>query len=345
MYVEGGSWYVLLPASFGSPSLTSRSVINHVPISGVGSRQIKHFELPLIRFDLPPHQPTPPGPSKPLLHRQTTKPKAPRIRYCVNTPTSPTGPMDIVSIHTFLLPLDDDCVIRSATVMIERRIQLNEAAGHTSTSELPSSSSRPIPSSNVSSPRASPSSSPASPSYSPTASYQDHPKFDSVATVASDASSNPTITPHSLYPSSSSINLGTRPLLSPARASPPNGTSSSSSSTSSQIPSKVIITPIVGAESSGQFVRDENGMWNKSITLQWPAAKSHSRWAIGETIQSELVSVRFFARVKVRLLLIYLLVACTKLIFCLPRLDYSLLHEWHGIDRIIGTRTSYRLHQ
>jgi hypothetical protein len=56
----------------------------------------------------------------------------------------------------------------------------------------------------------------------------------------------------------------------------------------------------VGAESSGQFVRDDEGVWSKTLTLQWPAAKSHSRWAIGETIQSDLVSVKFFVRIKVR---------------------------------------------
>lgn len=35
------------------------------------------------------------------------------------------------------------------------------------------------------------------------------------------------------------------------------------------------------------------------MTLQWPAPKSHSRWAIGETIDSKLVTVKFLAHVKV----------------------------------------------
>jgi hypothetical protein len=55
----------------------------------------------------------------------------------------------------------------------------------------------------------------------------------------------------------------------------------------------------VEAESAGSFVHDEKGVWNKTMTLQWPASKSHSRWAVGETIQSDLVSVRYFVRVKV----------------------------------------------
>jgi len=40
-------------------------------------------------------------------------------------------------------------------------------------------------------------------------------------------------------------------------------------------------------------------VYSKTLTLQWPAAKSHSRWAIGETISSELVSVKYFVRTKI----------------------------------------------
>ncbi|KAF8061540.1 hypothetical protein FPV67DRAFT_1509348 [Lyophyllum atratum] len=274
------------------------AVLNHVPISGVGSRQIKHFELPLIRYDLPPYEPTPPSPPRPLLLHQTTKPKARRIRYAFNSPTSPVGPLDIVSVQVFLLPMDEGVSIRTATVMIERRIQLNEAMGQLSPTETPSSLYSVASSSNPSSPGASPSSSPSLHSYSPSSSYQEPSshRFNSVATVASDTSSNPTITPHSMYPSSSSLASSTRPLLSPTHAPPPLP---SPPPPSSHLPSKITTTPVIGAESSGHFSRDDQGVWSKTITLQWPAAKSHSRWAIGETVQSELVSVRFFARLKI----------------------------------------------
>ncbi|KAG5647127.1 hypothetical protein DXG03_001082 [Asterophora parasitica] len=269
------------------------AVLNHMPIPGVGSRQIKHFELPLIRFDLPPHQPTPPNPTRSLLlHHQTTKPKAPRIRYVINTPTTPIGPLDIVCVPVFLHPLDEGVTIRTATVMIERRIQLNETFAFETTA-----SPYPIPSSsNSASSRTSPSSSPSN-SYSPSSSYieRSSSKFDGEATITSDSSSNPTITPNSVYPSTTSFTSET-PLLSTTNHSP---NLPSSSSSPSHAPSKIIVTPVTGAESSGHFSRDDEGVWSKTVTLQWPAAKSHSRWAIGETIQSELVSVRFFARVKV----------------------------------------------
>ncbi|GLB35364.1 hypothetical protein LshimejAT787_0209290 [Lyophyllum shimeji] len=274
------------------------AVLNHAPIAGVGSRQIKHFELPLIRYDLPPFDPTPPSPSRDRLLHQTTKPKAPRIRYAITVPAAPVGPLDIVSVHVSLLPMDEGVSIRTATVMVERRIQLNDTTGNISSPDTPSSPYPISSSSKRSSPRPSPSSSPSSQSFLPSSSYQDpsSPAFNGVATVSSDSSSNPTITAHPAYPSSTSIASSTRPLLAPTHAPPPLPLASSSTS---QIPSKTVVTPVVGAESSGYFSRDDQGVWTKTVTLQWPAAKSHSRWAIGETIQSDLVSVRFFARVKI----------------------------------------------
>ncbi|KAG5634879.1 hypothetical protein H0H81_000424 [Sphagnurus paluster] len=267
------------------------AVLTHVPISGVGSRQVKHFELPLVRYDLPPHEPTLPPPPKPLLLHQTTKPKAPRVRYTIHAPTSPIGPLDIVAIPVYLFPLDENVSIRSATVMIERRIHLNETS---SPDTQPSLSNPP-------SPRPSPASSLSSRPNSGSPSYQEHApqKFNSVATVSSDVSSNTTITPHSMYPTSGSTSSDS-PLLPLASSSTPHHpVTASTSHSSTSLPSKSIITPVVGAESSGTFTRDESGIASKTVTLQWPSAKSPSRWAIGETIQSDLVSVRFFARVKI----------------------------------------------
>lgn len=261
-----------------------------MPITAVGSRQVKHFELPLVRFDIPWSQPSPPCPAKPLLLHQTTKPKAPRLRYSIDAPTFPIGPLDVVSIPIHLMPLDHSVSIRSATVTIERRIQLNEIYASSYIDVLPSP--LPIPSSTS---RVSPGSSSSSKQSTPSSSYfEPSPTtFSGLETMSSDISSDPTVTPHSLYQSSTSF-ASDRPLLS--HPSPAVPITSSSSST---IPSKLVITSITVSESTGQFVRNEQGIWSKAITLQWPAAKSQSRWAIGETIQSELVSVRFFARVKV----------------------------------------------
>jgi hypothetical protein len=249
----------------------------------MGSFQVKHFELPLIRFDLPPHPSSPPLP-RPIFREQTTKPRAPTIRYCYYPPSSPTGPLDLVSIPVFLSPLDDAVSIRSATVMIERRLQLKEANGHFTPSHLPTNpQSSPLLHSESTS------------STSSSAADQELSSLHANISVISDLSSTPTITPHAIHPfttSSASITSESQPLLHPSHPCTPSPTS--------QSPAKTIITPIVGAESSGQFVRDDEGVWSKTLTLQWPAARSHSRWAIGETIQSDLVSVKFFVRIKVR---------------------------------------------
>ncbi|KAJ7632449.1 hypothetical protein FB45DRAFT_912462 [Roridomyces roridus] len=77
-----------------------------------------------------------------------------------------------------------------------------------------------------------------------------------------------------------------------------------SSSTTLQAPStnhngSLVVSQIAGCESSGQFARADSGIWSKTLHFQWPAAKA-SRWSIGETIESsELVSVKFFVRVKI----------------------------------------------
>ncbi|KAL4267320.1 Arrestin C-terminal-like domain-containing protein [Pleurotus pulmonarius] len=268
------------------------ATIHHAPITGVGTKQVKHSELPLIRYDLPEHISTKPPQSLPFLELQTNKPRTPRIRYCVKTPLSPIGPMDLVPIGVHLSPVDPAVTIRSASVIIERRIQLNEALYSFS----PSSQSQPTPRQQT----LSVSNHLTSTSYSPTASYQEingnnsNMHLDIPPIHASSASTySSTISPSV---ASFSTEAETRPLLQPSS----NQMAVVLPTTTSEVlPSKVVTSSIAGAESSGLFSRDSHGVWNKTLTVQWPAAKSNSRWAIGETIQSDLASVRFFARVKV----------------------------------------------
>lgn len=275
--------------------LTVPSVLNHIHITGVGSRQIKHFELPLVRYDLPAQIPLPPLPD-PFLSQITSKPRAPRIRYSINTPTHAIGPNDLVSIPIHLQPTDPAVSIRSANVVIERRIQLLDNSSATPPQSSPTAPSLP---SSSRSPSPSQTEFLVSASSSVFSNVQIAPHSDTLQvnpegsiSTSSLSSSNPTITPHSIFPSSTSLASSTRPLLPPT--TPPSQTNSPSS-----VQTKLIVNTIAEAESSGRFSRDGNGVWNKTMTLQWPAAKSHSRWAVGETIQSDLVSVRYFVRVKV----------------------------------------------
>ena len=252
-------------------------VLNHAPISGIGARQIRHFELPFIRYDVPIYsQITPPTP--PLLNLQTNKPRAPRIRYSINSPQIPIGPHDLVSVSIHLLPVDHGVSIRSTSVIVERRIQLHDQTSCVSGSiSIPQT---PItPRSTSSSPKQLPTPSP----YSSTAPSQEDPLFDAVSSTPSFSSSNPTITPGTALSSSLSITSESTPLLHPnANAS-----------------MKLVVNPIAGTESSGDLFRDENGVWSRTLTLQWPAVKSHSLWAVGETISSDLVTVKYFVRTKV----------------------------------------------
>lgn len=248
---------------FFQPAHTS-SVINHVPILGVGSRQIKHSELPLLRFGLPPsYEPSTPI-ARPVLDSEISHPHSPSIRYSVNSPTTPVGPLDLVPIPIHLLPSDPGVSFRSASVIIERRMRFMEPPSPPSTPTLPSSTyptSSALPSS--SNPSCSlpipqrTSSSSSSLSYSPSSSYQE----------SSYLSSSTTLQP--------------------------------SDSRASTVGASLLVNSVAGSESSGLFARADSGVWSKTLTLQWPAAKSHSRWAIGETIESDLVSVKFFVRVKV----------------------------------------------
>ncbi|KAJ6547385.1 hypothetical protein B0H19DRAFT_1266325 [Mycena capillaripes] len=237
------------------------AIINHIPILGVGSRQIKHSELPLLRFGLPAAYEPPTPIARPVLESEISHPHSPPIRYSVNSPTTPVGPLDLVSIPIHLLPSDPSVSIRSASVIVERRMRFMDPASPPSTPTVPSPtlSTVPSPQPSCSLPipqRTSSSSSSLSLSYSPSSSstYQE-----------------------SSYLSSSST-------LQPS---------------DSRVGASLLVNSVAGTESSGLFARAESGVWSKTLTLQWPAAKSHSRWAIGETIESELVSVKFFVRVKI----------------------------------------------
>jgi len=233
----------------------------------MGSRQIKHFDLPLVRYDTPtlsvPRQRT-------WSSLDSTKSRAPRIQYFVNTPQTAVGPLDLVPIPIHVQPLDASVSVRSASVVVERRIYLHDCSSPAPSSLQSSLTLDPKPSPSSLSASSPKSGLPAAALVEP----QDSGFLSSISSLS-------TITHHS--PSSSSAAL--------LPADPSSG--------SAQTSAKVVVNSITTAESSGQFSRDENGIWSKTLTVQWPASKSHSRWAIGETISSDLVSVKYFIRTKV----------------------------------------------
>lgn len=232
-------------------------------------------------------------PSSPIsyLSSQTTKPRAPTVRYRLSVPTTSVGPQDLVSIPISLQPIDPRVSIRSANLIIERRIQLHETVANPS----PTLPITITPSSSSSSTPSHPKSHSAPSSYSSTHENVYH-------TITNSNHLSPYSSPPSTDPSPSTSTVwndeATRPLL-------PHSPSGLSSFPATHIPLKTITQSIVGVESSGNFAGDENGVWTKTLTLQWPTAKSHTRWAMGETMQTELASVKFIVRVKVRLKILF----------------------------------------
>jgi hypothetical protein len=88
------------------------------------------------------------------------------------------------------------------------------------------------------------------------------------------------------------------------------------SSTALLIPSpesalvRTIKATVADAQSVTPFIKQSDGSASKTLVLPWPNARTNSRWSIGETLtSSELVSVRFYAHVKVYLTPRYLTLA------------------------------------
>ncbi|KAI0781125.1 hypothetical protein BD413DRAFT_463284 [Trametes elegans] len=301
------------------------AVLDHVYIPGVGSRVVRYYDLGLVRYDLPPsHAPISPSNTSTsphaLLH-QTAKPRAPVVRYNISTPSLPVGPSDIIFTTLSVQPLDPGVRIRGATVSVERRIELhntpsaptplvtagiNYSAAPSPSPTVAFSPASPTPSSHSgdnSEDAATPTTSRFArdrldaPSYASNSSYV---TFNSVASNVSSSSSRPLLSPSSSGPTSP-IPIPRPHSASVSSLSPSSSASfpplSPSSSASSDTLLKTLSSTLVSVDSSS-FTRDSSGVWTKTLTLQWPENRGHYRWAIGETMQSDFASVRFFVRAK-----------------------------------------------
>ncbi|KAF9246476.1 hypothetical protein BU15DRAFT_70561 [Melanogaster broomeanus] len=253
------------------------AVLNHIPISGVGWRQVKHFELPLVRYDIPAtlSPPTPLTPSSSSYFTSLTpKSRGPTLRYRVLIPPNPIGPLDIVSVQLNVQPLDPSVSIRSASALVERRIHIND---------LPLVPPRPL-----------------EPSHFTTQSLTyfqlsaNHTQDSSLSIYPGSSSSVATSSQDLHYPTSSSSAYSgdsSRPLLQ-------RRTSTFDESVPPPSNDRGTTHIFAHAESSGRFSRDPSGVWRHNLTFSWPDTKSNSRWAVGETVQTDMATVKFFLRVK-----------------------------------------------
>ncbi|KAH9842947.1 uncharacterized protein C8Q71DRAFT_228924 [Rhodofomes roseus] len=248
------------------------ATIDHIPITGVGHRLLRYFDLALIRYDVPSHVLSTPYASSASPYLYTSKPRAPVVRYNVSTPDHPIGPNDIIFASVTVQPLDPGVSVRSAVLTIERRIDLLS---------LPTSSPPPTPT--------------VSPYHA-----------DDIPTPSSSTSTlSPALHDHecAVPASSSQFTLesvsSSRPLLSPASASPHAPSSAGSASHYGDPPARTITSNVLTAEYT-DFARDRLGTFSKTSTLQWPTSRPHSRWALGETMHTSRAAVRFFVRASLR---------------------------------------------
>ncbi|KAA1471278.1 hypothetical protein DENSPDRAFT_850122 [Dentipellis sp. KUC8613] len=262
-------------------------VITHNPIPGVGTRQIKYSELVLLRYDYPSSPPPSPRPPS-LLPLHTNKPRAPILNYHLSVPPNPIGPLDLLSIGLSVRPLDPAVSVRSASLTIERRLQIRDTA-----------------------PTASPP--PLSPSPSPNATPITYPSLpyntsQPMSPITLSPPTSPTLSVPQMYPSTITVNTlhssySTQTFNTITSQTPLLPRSASTPATS--IPEPAVLAThthtIAGTESSsGRFVRDpQTGIWTRTLTLQWPAPRSSTRWAIGETMQTDIARVSFWIKVKV----------------------------------------------
>ncbi|EKM51909.1 uncharacterized protein PHACADRAFT_101605 [Phanerochaete carnosa HHB-10118-sp] len=90
----------------------------------------KHFDLLLTRHDIsrplsPP--PLPSGPDiDPALPLRTDKPRAPVLHYNISTPVHAVGPTDLLFTSVFIRPVDKSVKLRSASLLVERRLVLHD---------------------------------------------------------------------------------------------------------------------------------------------------------------------------------------------------------------------------
>lgn len=262
----------------------------------------------LIRGDIPPNLPMPsppsiaslylPAPSPrstslPALSHATNKPRAPVLNYNLSTPTFPIGPSDLLFTSLFIRPLDPSVSIRSASLLVERRIDLHEVDASSTALILPAASCTPSPPTNA----LIGSHVPLLLTASTSLPESDNGRRDM---SAGDIASRSTSTLESTA-SSNTITSRT-PLLSPQPSSSSHSTITAApaiNAADAVHPHKSITTTVAAAEGTSFTLDKDTGVWSKTLSLQWPAARSHAKWSMGETMRGSLGAVSFWVKVKV----------------------------------------------
>ena len=102
-----------------------RAVLNHIPMTGVGHRKVTTYDLPLMRYDL--GQALPPSPGVWADAGPSKSSGTPALRYLINTPPFPLGPLDLVPVSLKLHPSDPAASVHAVAVAVERRLEFKDA--------------------------------------------------------------------------------------------------------------------------------------------------------------------------------------------------------------------------
>ena len=169
--------------------------------------------------------------------------------YRVQQPEHPVGPGDELPVNVCFLfeKGGTDTRFHTVSATLQRRLDLFEATGGPSTTELPSGGQSPYI----------------------------LPEASSSMSLASASRSSP--------------NLSTQTLFRKRSASPPLNV---------VLPSKSISTSVVSGQSS-DFYQHKPGRFDATVTLSLPARPAPSQWPIGESLKTDLASIRFDLLVKV----------------------------------------------
>ncbi|KZT11541.1 uncharacterized protein LAESUDRAFT_275759 [Laetiporus sulphureus 93-53] len=275
------------------------ATLEHVPITGVGHRLLRYYDLALIRYDVPSYPShLPPVPPASSLYLQTSKPRAPVLRYNISTPSHPVGPDDIIFASLSLQPLDRNVSVRSATLVVERRIDLLNPSPYSSTS-AGSPPPTPLCGSYLASDEIpTPSSSSSQLSFkTPYDSSSNLLSPQELALSTSSRTEGSTTASSSLSFLSSPQSSLPMPINIPPH--PARHPSAARTLTATDTPAKTVTSTVTTTEGSG-FTCEAHGVWSKTLTLQFPTSRPQSKWALGETMHSEHVAIRFFLRATVR---------------------------------------------
>jgi len=279
------------------------SAINHLPLMGLGTRQLRAYDLALTRYDVPelpssssmidsPYLTRPPrdkdkGKDKDSsMIMYTCQPPAstsnshlPPCQYRITLPSGPAGPgvSFPVSLALQLPPSSSpsssspQLALHSLSIVLERRMVFYEASGAESAPELLSgtASSTPEP--------------------SPAASRSSFRSTASTATVSAAPAHTAPHTPSSSIGSSTLNALGIS-----------IGRKRSASATPSTLPHKSLTNTIATAETT--LAIDGNGPPRSAqltIELAMPPRPPPSQWPVGETTRTDLATIAFYIRIKV----------------------------------------------